>query len=327
MKTFSLAAPVFLSLNSITAQKGGKCDDKANPFQMVSYEDDLQNYLQLAVQYHLQELQEGNQIDNANLGIAFMNGVKSKLQNSNNSKAPCMLVNYAKILRNKDKNGTFRGINNDKKMKIDFNCEDKECDVGLDLRGLWGYGCWCNFGGSLTNGKGTPVSKHDEACKRMQLCLRCAEIDAGDGGYECDVKNVQYNSTLGQSLSGQNLNGNINGFNSGCEVQNPSDPCGAHVCTCEMQLVNEILGMVWDEEAYDPIWRRPSNPLGGDFDFEANCLSEPGVREIDCCGKYPYRYTYNTKARSCCDPVEELFNPVKDECCADGVYSIGSGAC
>ena len=167
MKTFSLAAPVFLSLTTVTAQKGGKCDDKANPFQMVSYEDDLQNYLQLAVQYHLQELQEGNQIDNANLGIAFMNGVKSKLQNSNNNKAPCMLVNYAKILRNKDKNGTFRGINNDKKMKIDFNCEDKECDVGLDLRGLWGYGCWCNFGGSLTNGKGTPVSKHDEACKRM----------------------------------------------------------------------------------------------------------------------------------------------------------------
>lgn len=322
MKTFSLAAPILLS-NAINAQRGGKCD---NPFDMVSYDDDLKAYLNIAVQYHLQELPNTNMdIMSIKLATAFMNGIKERLASSD--KAPCKLVSYAKIIRNKDKNGNFRGINNDKKMKIDFNCEDKECDVGLDLRGLWGYGCWCHFGGSLTHGKGTPVSKHDEACKRMQLCLRCAEIDAGDGGYECDVKNVQYNSTLGQSLGGQNLNGNSNGFNSGCQVQNPTDPCGAHVCTCEMQLVNEILGMVWDENAYDPLPRHPSNPLGGTFDFDANCISEPGVREIDCCGRYPYRYTYNTKARSCCNPVEELFNPVKDECCADGIYSIGSGVC
>lgn len=205
-----------------------------------------------------------------------------------------------------------------------FNCDDKECDIAIDLRGIWGYGCWCHFGSKLTNGRGKPVSAHDKACQNMQLCLRCAEMDGGKDGYECDAKTAQYNSTLGQS-GGQN--NNINSLNSQCSSLNPTDLCGAHVCTCEVQLINDILALVWEQEAYDISPRHPSNPFGGSFDFEASCETNPGITEIDCCGKYPFRSTYNSLHRQCCLATEQLYNPFDTVCCQDGLYPIGNGGC
>jgi len=206
----------------------------------------------------------------------------------------------------------------------DYNCDDKECDIAIDLRGIWGYGCWCHFGTKLTNGRGKPVSAHDKACQNMQLCLRCAEMDGGKDGYECDARTAQYNSTLGQS-GGQN--NNINSLNSQCSSLNPDDLCGAHVCTCEVQLINDILALVWEQEAYDIAPRHPSNPFGGSFDFEASCETNPGITEIDCCGKYPFRSTYNSLHRQCCLATEQLYNPFDTVCCQDGLYPIGNGGC
>lgn len=208
-------------------------------------------------------------------------------------------------------------------INIDYNCDDNQCDVPLDLRGVWNYGCYCNFGSELTTGKGAAVNTEDAICKRMQLCLRCAERDAKEGGYKCDTRTVTYNSTLGQSNNGQNIN--PNSFNSGCQVQNPNDLCAAHVCTCEMQLINEFLQVFWSGKMHDPAPRHPDNPYGGTFDYEANCYSAPGVTEMDCCGKYPFRWTFNSMKKECCDAVEEIYQPLGQVCCADGVKSIGEG--
>lgn len=76
---------------------------------------------------------------------------------------------------------------------LDYNCDDNECDVPLNLRGIWGYGCYCNFGNKLTQGKGAPVNNEDSICKRMQLCLRCAEMDGREGGYYCNARTTTYN--------------------------------------------------------------------------------------------------------------------------------------
>ena len=205
----------------------------------------------------------------------------------------------------------------------DYNCDDTECDVPLDLRGVWNYGCYCNFGSELTTGKGAPVNAEDSVCKRMQLCLRCAELDAQEGGYLCDTKSVTYNSTLGQSSYGMNTN--ANSFNSGCQLQNPNDPCAAHVCTCEMQLINEFLQIFWSGKMHDPSPRHPDNPYGGSFDQEATCVTTPGVTERDCCGKYPFRWTFNSVVKECCEAVQEIYNPLNAVCCADGVKAIGGG--
>lgn len=229
--------------------------------------------------------------------------------------APCVYTIEAKKRRGSRK----KFINND----IPFNCFDNECDVAIDLRGIWGYGCWCNFGSKLLNGKGSPVSKHDQACKNMQLCLRCAEMDGSKDGYECSPRTVSYNTTLGPAQQGQN--DNINSFNSACAALNQNDPCAAHVCTCEIQLINEILGMVWTLVPYDIAPRHANNPFGGTFDPSVSCLSDPGITEIDCCGKYPFRSTYNSLNKSCCKgKIEQLFNPMDQICCADGIMPIGN---
>jgi len=208
-------------------------------------------------------------------------------------------------------------------LNKDYNCDDTECDIPLDLRGVWNYGCYCNFGSELTTGKGQPVNAEDAVCKRMQLCLRCAELDAKEGGYPCDTRTVVYNSTLGQS--GPVQNSNAYSFNSGCQVQNPDDLCAAHVCTCEMQLINEFLGIFWSGKMHDPAPRHPDNPYGGTFDQEANCQSAPGITERDCCGRYPFRWTFNSRSKECCEAVEEIYQPLNSICCADGVKPIGGG--
>lgn len=244
------------------------------------------------------------------------NLIKEKIRST--QKAPCQIV----ALAEESLAAGFRGINDDSK-RVNFNCHDSEtshCDISIDLRGIWQYGCWCNFGNSLMNGKGAPVSKHDEACKRMQQCLRCAEIDGVNGGYDCNPRATSYNSTYGQSNNG-------NSFNSGCAAVNPDNLCGAHVCTCETQLINDILALVWEMNAYDPTPRHTDNPFGGDFDPSEKCFAEPGEGEVGCCGSYPFRSTFNTQRRSCCEANQRMYNPVESKCCDNGIFSVGDGVC
>merc|ERR1711981_1478769 len=71
-------------------------------------------------------------------------------------------------------------------------CEGGVCQAPLGLQGIWGYGCWCNFGAALMTGRATPVNKFDEICRDMQLCLRCAVRDSVIDGYGCDPKTKSY---------------------------------------------------------------------------------------------------------------------------------------
>lgn len=207
-----------------------------------------------------------------------------------------------------------------------LNCQDSQCDVAMDLRGIWGYGCWCNFGSHLMNGKGAAASPHDAACKNMQLCLRCAEMDGKHGGYDCNPRVTSYNASLGMPSSSKQ-NGNVNSINAGCSVQNIGDKCATHVCTCEIQLINDILELVWSGNRHDASPRHPENPFGGSFDVQANCVANPGIAELDCCGRYPERYPFNSLVQSCCDATKQLYNPFDKVCCDDGLRNLGDGAC
>merc|ERR1739848_470448 len=54
------------------------------------------------------------------------------------------------------------------------------CNVPISLRILHAYGCWCNLGEDLTKGHGDPMDGYDDACKYLQLCLRCVLRDTKD---------------------------------------------------------------------------------------------------------------------------------------------------
>jgi len=207
---------------------------------------------------------------------------------------------------------------------VDWNCHDDECDIPMTLKGIWGYGCWCNFGSDLMKGKGTPVNPHDKVCQDMQLCLRCAEMDGVAGNYGCNVKTQEYNSLLALGVNG--LSDNENSINSGCSTLNGNDKCAAHVCTCEIQMINDLLALVWQGYTHDMNPRHPDNPFGGSFDWEAQCYIDPtGEIVKECCGKYPFRFPFNTVNKECCEKGGEYrtYNPLDQQCCASGVKKVG----
>ena len=70
---------------------------------------------------------------------------------------------YKQIVKNLE-DEKMRGMLND--------CSDGECLIPLHFRGIWGYGCWCNFGYDLLKGSSKPVDEFDGICKNLQMCLR-----------------------------------------------------------------------------------------------------------------------------------------------------------
>lgn len=190
---------------------------------------------------------------------------------------------------------------------------DKGCNSPVSLEGIWGYGCWCNFGEHLLTGGASPVNQFDEICKNLQLCLRCAKMDGENDGYECDPKTVDYNSVSEWFQAGE-------GIFSECETLNTGDHCATHCCTCEVDMVNSLLKTIWDIQAYDPQYK---HELG--FSREENCPTNPQHTLSACCGYYPTRFPYSNEVRQCCRADQSLYNPLNKDCCEGaGVSPIGS---
>lgn len=193
----------------------------------------------------------------------------------------------------------------------ELNCRDEDCKVPLTLRGIWNYGCWCNFGSQLTTGAGAPVSHFDGLCQSMQSCLRCARRDGIEDGYECDPKSHEYHSSFTFTPSIESLAGD-------CEDANPDDPCGTHMCTCELQLIADLLESIWSGVTYSNEFLHENG-----FDMEANCPSGSQNGDQTCCGSYPWRAPFSGSTKDCCTSVEEIFNPLAQQCCDEGVKDLG----
>lgn len=193
----------------------------------------------------------------------------------------------------------------------ELNCKNEECRIPLTLRGIWGYGCWCNFGAALTTGAGTPVSPFDAICQSMQGCLRCARRDGIDGGYDCDPKEHDYHASFRFIPSDTSMAGD-------CASANPDDTCGTHLCTCELQLINDLLETIWSGVVYSDEFMHNKG-----FDPEANCPSGGPNADQHCCGKYPWRWPYSGDSKDCCVSVQEIFNPLSQHCCDEGIKDLG----
>merc|ERR1711981_561410 len=134
-------------------------------------------------------------------------------------------------------------------VKVDANavgdrgvqCPQGGCVVPLSLERIWDYGCWCNMGPNLKEGYSRAVDDYDMACQNMQRCLRCAEMDAVDGGYECNARTTPFTASFG--FGAQNLMAD-------CESTNQDDPCAVTLCTCETQFISEIMDHLWEGKIY-----------------------------------------------------------------------------
>ena len=120
-------------------------------------------------------------------------------------------------------------------------CGTGGCNVPIMLQPIWGYGCWCNFGENLMQGRGKPQDEYDQICQSMQMCMRCAVMDSAkyedNDGY-CDPLVDSYNATI------QWFGSKDQSLMADCSSDNNYE-CAAFLCTCELNLINNILGLLW----------------------------------------------------------------------------------
>ena len=114
-------------------------------------------------------------------------------------------------------------------------CGTGGCNVPIMLQPIWGYGCWCNFGENLMQGSGKPQDDYDQICQNMQMCMKCAVIDTG---YECDPLVDTYNATISWFGSKSET------LMADCSSDN-SNECASFLCTCELNLINNLLTLLW----------------------------------------------------------------------------------
>lgn len=197
-------------------------------------------------------------------------------------------------------------------------CPDANCDVPLSLREIWGYGCWCTFEleetPGIMDGSSVAVNKFDAACMNMKKCLRCALHDGANASppYECDARyNRNYNALYNLNLADQ-------GLNADCTSQNPGDECGEHLCSCEVNLVSEVLDLLWDGDQYDADYLHAQG-----FSQEDSCpsTSQNSSPERVCCGQYPDRQFVDAEVYHCCD-TRTRYNVFTEQCCGDGLGTV-----
>jgi len=199
-----------------------------------------------------------------------------------------------------------------KKNRSVSHCPPTGCTGLFDFNSILNYGCWCNFGPHLLKGDGGAVNKPDQICRKLQLCLRCARFDGrtDPSPYTCEPSN--------QAYTGAYISSN---YEIDCGAQRPNQ-CAEHVCSCNMDFIIELFKLTFDNDfIYESEFL-----LANGFSQADECHSKnPGIGETACCGYYPERYPYNTKAefKSCCND-HHLFNPMEQQCCDDGPHQLGT---
>jgi len=206
--------------------------------------------------------------------------------------------------------------------RVNYHCVDGVCNAPFNLAQIWGYGCWCNFGANMLQGRGTPQNKYDEICRDFELCLRCARWDGKNEGYYCDPATQTYNAVGGPT------------FIAGCSAGNPNSDCAAHTCMCEQTITSELMDIAFEwprVTEWTPEFLHDANPRYNHavgWDHEAYCPPPQGPNyEAECCGFYPKRFPYgvgNPNKGCCKDNV--IYNPVFQQCCEDGSV-MDNGAC
>ena len=217
--------------------------------------------------------------------------------------APCEYIYQAKLKRQAAKNSRLQ-------PKINFNCNEYDCDLAIDFRNIWSYGCYCNFEKEYLVGRGKAVNIFDEACQKMQSCLRCVEMDYGK---TCDVRNINVNKE--------------------------ATKCSKMAHSCQEMLISDIIDITFDKQlniTFDRNYRQMLNPFakfnnGILFDKSIYCYANDEYLDngVECCGEYPTRYIYNSLVKSCCVSRNWTgsYNPFDTVCCEDGLHKIGDGAC
>lgn len=179
------------------------------------------------------------------------------------------------------------------------------------------YGCHCFPGTSRSAiGYGTPVDELDSACRTLQQCHKCVDIEFSNS---CDVDFGKYRYAVDA------VTGNVDcSRNSGCKLAQ---------CMCDAEFAYS-LGSFWaDADHNEFFWLGKKNKRArakaglAIMDPASTCTQSGGLEVDTCCGAaFPNKVPYESASRACCAVSGKTYDFATEECCVDG--SVRSpGAC
>lgn len=209
------------------------------------------------------------------------------------------------------------------------NCPSSGCTIDNFFDPITNYGCWCNLGSTITQGRGQPRDGFDTKCRDLQLCLRCARHDSIFSGYTCDPVTQTY--TTVSSVTG--------GFAVDCATANSGDQCAIDVCMCEFQFIYELIQLLfipdntqsqWDENLVHDGTMATVGGTTHNGSFDPSTCAGPGgstPHAIGCCGIKPERRPYDVSAKACCGDTH-IYDSNTQFCCNNsGSYSVQYTTC
>lgn len=159
---------------------------------------------------------------------------------------------------------------------------------------LINYGCWCQMdpaSGLYSQRKGRALDGLDQQCRNWHRCYKCIRKDSAES---CDPDNVEY---IANYIPEENKFFCDAFENSSCENQ---------ACLCDVEVATQMFnGFTALDNSYVNV---------NGFDHAASCvpMTNSGKRDLDCCGTFPYRWTFNTDARECCSGVISALGTCSD---------------
>ena len=171
-----------------------------------------------------------------------------------------------------------------------------------NMAAIRGYGCWCNLNSFFRAGHGQPQNGMDENCKKLHLGYDCIKMDAADEGTTCDTRDDDY--VVSPALSMSQVEFQCKMFSEilygpmGLNLSPAKINCAIRLCSVESRFLAWILTDFMNGNGLDHSYIHDT--YGGSFNFDDNCHNSPGVRDIECCGLYPFRFPYNVVTQECC---------------------------
>ena len=182
------------------------------------------------------------------------------------------------------------------------------------VRNIREYGCWCNTASDWQVGRGEPVDSMDTACRNVHHSYKCLAAE----GCNKDLPWVTAPELIDGSFQWTcAINGDEKIFPDPVEAD-----CAVKACTIGTHLIASIHNLYLGGEAITPAHVHigtdfeqmdfMGNVVGtipGEFDFDAECVAIPGIRDKKCCGPYPYRREFDVNIGECC--VENGFERIR----------------
>lgn len=141
----------------------------------------------------------------------------------------------------------------------------------FDIREIYGYGCYCNFGKTWKNSHGRPLNEIDRYCHITYQCKTCTQIDFYNEGESidfCDPGLVGYEPPKKPNVE------KFGAIDACAQMPLNKNLCQVRACACDVEFVDKLVKYMMDGKVFDSS-KRHTDDFGEatDFDRKSECIS------------------------------------------------------